>query len=181
MIADDAFERAIRKSTPQRRAIFLRAERRCDPQRIRELCETEVGKRCRGCREAELVHCTSRADWSDVGGNVGECAELSKCLDSASLGSRTAPAGSMNRDRKTSQCSDPQERTWTSRCGVVNRVQIEHGAKETSLTGDRLQARARVSGGLPDAHEKAPVNKDLPRSTVARIAKRNVERLVRSG
>ena len=87
----------------------------------------------------------------------------------------------MNRDRKTSQCGDPQERTRTGRCSVVSRIQIEHGAKEASLTGDRLQPRARVSSGLPNTHEKAPVNKDLTRSPIARIPECNIKRLVRGG
>jgi hypothetical protein len=64
---------------------------------------------------------------------------------------------------------------------MVNRVQIEHGAKEASLAGDCLQPRARVTGGLPNAYEKAPVNKDLPRSAIAGIPESNIKRLVRGG
>ena len=181
MVADDALERAIRERTPQRRAILVCAERWCDPRRIGELSKTEVCERCRGRRQTKLRNCPHSRDWRDVRCDVRQRTKLPKCLDSASLGSRAAPARSMNRDRKTSQCGDPQKRTRTGRCSVVSRIQIEHGAKEASLTGDRLQPRARVSSGLPNTHEKAPVNKDLTRSPIARIPECNIKRLVRGG
>jgi hypothetical protein len=179
VVADDAFKRAIRESTPQHRAILVCAERWRDPQWIRELRETEVGKRCRGGRQTKLRNCSHSRYWRDVRCDVRQGTKLSKDLDTTLFGSRAAPTGSMNRDRKTSQCSDPQERTRTGRCGMVNRVQIEHGAKEPSLTGDRLQPRARVSSWLPNSHEKAPVNKNLTRSPIARIPECNIECLVR--
>lgn len=178
VVANDALERAVRKSTPQRRAIYLRAERWCDPQRIRECRETEVCERCRSCREAEFVDGTSRADWSDVGGNVGECAELSKRLDAASFRSRTAPADSMNRDRNTGQCCNAQHCPRTSSRGLINRIEVEHGAEKTVLGSDGLQPRVRVGSRLSNPNEKTPIDENLSRSTIARVAESNIERLV---